>query len=159
MILSTLNMMIIWGVLFVVFLIIEALTLGLTTIWFAGGALVALLLAFLGIGFTIQVVVFLAVSIVLLLFTRKLFVGKLKTGKEKTNTDAVIGREGTALTDISFLKPGEVRVWGQVWTAVTPKDGIFIPKDSEVKVIDIKGVKAIVEPKKPKKPEEIKKEM
>ena len=74
------SMIVFWLALALVFLLIEAVTAGLTTIWFAGGALIALLIALLDLPIVLQVVVFFAVSICLLVFTRKIFVEKLKTG-------------------------------------------------------------------------------
>ena len=86
------SMIVFWLALALIFLLIEAATAGLTTIWFAGGALIALLTALFDAPVALQVIIFFVVSICLLVFTRKIFVEKLKTGSEKTNVDALIGR-------------------------------------------------------------------
>lgn len=83
-----------WLIALVVFLVIEAATLGLATIWFAGGALVALIAAMCGAGIVIQIVLFLVVSLVLLFFTRPFAVRFLNKDTLKTNVDRVVGMEG-----------------------------------------------------------------
>ena len=73
----------VWLGLAVLFAVLEAMTVGLTSIWFAGGALCAMVLAILGVGFPLQIAAFFVVSIVLLATTRKIFVNKLKTGSRR----------------------------------------------------------------------------
>ena len=85
------------------------------------------------------------VSICLLVFTRKIFVNKLKTGSEKTNVDALIGCEGLVISDIGDFSPGQVRLNGQIWTAVGREPDITISAGTAVRVIAIEGVKLIVE--------------
>ena len=92
-----------WLIALVVFLVIEAATLGLATIWFAGGALVALIAAMCGAGIVIQIVLFLVVSLVLLFFTRPLAVRFLNKDTLKTNVDRVVGMEGVVTEEISNL--------------------------------------------------------
>lgn len=82
-----------WLIALVVLLVIEAATLGLATIWFAGGALIALIAAMCGAGFVIQMVCFLVVSLILLIFTRPVAVRFLNKDTLKTNVDRVIGME------------------------------------------------------------------
>ena len=103
--LSWFSMPVFWLAAAVIFVIIEGLTMGLTTIWFAGGAVVALIAALLGANIVVQIVLFFVVSIVLLFSTRKLFVKKLHTGQEKTNVDALIGREAVVTSIIKPLEP------------------------------------------------------
>lgn len=141
----TISLTVFWLAAAVIFLIIEALTMGLTTIWFAGGALAALVVSLLDGGIVLQVVVFLAVSVILLVSTRKVFVKKLHTGEEKTNVDALIGMEAMVIKDIKPFDPGMVRLSGQDWTAVCEESGTAV-KDQRVEVIAIEGVKAIVRP-------------
>lgn len=95
---------ILWLVLAIIFLIIEALTVGLTTIWFAAGAAVALILSVFDFSVMTQVISFFVVSICLLVFTRKIFVEKLKTGAESTNIDALIGEIGQVTAKIEPFK-------------------------------------------------------
>ena len=96
------SMTVVWLVLAVSFLIVEALTAGLTTIWFAAGAFAALICSLFDLALGIQIAVFLIVSICLLVFTRKIFVDELKTGTEKTNQIHAI--EGVKL----IVSPAEV---------------------------------------------------
>ncbi len=144
--LSWFSMPVFWLAAAVIFVIIEGLTMGLTTIWFAGGAVVALIAALLGADIAVQVVLFFVISIVLLFSTRKLFVKKLHTGQEKTNVDALIGREAVVTSIIKPLEPGIIRLGGQEWTAGCKADDTVIAEGSKVKVIAIEGVKAVVVP-------------
>lgn len=140
------SMAVIWLALAVIFLIIEAITVGLATIWFAAGAFVAFVLSLLNVPVLAQVVIFLAVSCCLLVFTRKIFVEKLRTGSESTNVDALIGETGIVTEEIRPLTVGQVKINGQIWSALG-KDDETIEKDRLVKVIAIEGVKLIVIPK------------
>ena len=140
----TISMIWIWLAVAIIFIIIEAMTVGLTTIWFAAGALIALVLAFLKIGPMAQVIVFLVVSLALLGTTRKVFVNKLKTGSEKTNVDALIGEEGVVVEEITPHNVGLVKVKGQNWSAVAEDKEATIVKDTTVNVVAIEGVKLIV---------------
>jgi len=135
-----------WLIVGVIFAVAEALTVGLVTIWFTGGAIVALIAALMGASTPVQVVLFLVVSIGLILTTRKLFVGKLKTGRTKTNVDALVGEEAKVLTDIKPFEPGSVKLKGQEWTAVAKADDLAIASGEIVKVVAIEGVKVIVKP-------------
>lgn len=141
----SISMVWVWLVLAVIFIVIEAITVGLTTIWFAAGAFVALLLALFKTGPGVQVAVFLIVSLVLLATTRKVFVNKLKTGSQKTNVDALVGEEAVVLEEITPHNTGLVKVKGQNWTAAASDKDATIPKDSTVTVKAIEGVKLIVE--------------
>ena len=140
----SISMIWIWLAVAVIFIIIEAITVGLTTIWFAAGALIALVLAFLKIGPMAQVIVFLIVSLALLGTTRKVFVNKLKTGSEKTNVDALICEEGVVVEEITPHNVGLVKVKGQNWSAVAEDKEATIVKDTTVNVVAIEGVKLIV---------------
>ena len=135
-----------WLIVGVIFAVSEALTVGLVTIWFAGGAVVALIAALLGAGIPVQIVLFLLVSIGLLVTTRKIFVNKLQTGKTKTNVDALVGEEAKVLTAIKPFEPGSVKLKGQEWTAVAKDDTLTIASGDVVKVVAIEGVKAVVKP-------------
>lgn len=136
-----------WAWLFVVVccIIIEASTVSLTTIWFAAGALFAWLIHIIGLGIEIQVFVFLLVSIISLVYTRPIFVEKLKIGKYKTNTDLLIGQQFKVETTIDNINnDGEVNVRGQIWSARSV-DGEVIEKGELVVVKEIIGVRLIVE--------------
>ncbi|HKM29028.1 MAG TPA: NfeD family protein [Anaerovoracaceae bacterium] len=138
------EMSVFWLIVAVVFAIIEALTMGLTTIWFTGGAVVSLVIALAGGGTPLQVVAFFVVSIILLIFTRKIFMKKLHTGEEKTNVEALIGEEAIVTACIKPLEPGRIKLRGQDWTAITSSKDESIEEGTHVKVIKIEGVKAVV---------------
>ena len=136
---------ILWLVLAIIFLIIEALTVGLTTIWFAAGAAVALILSVFDFSVMTQVISFFVVSICLLVFTRKIFVEKLKTGAESTNIDALIGEIGQVNAKIEPFKTGQVNLKGQIWTAICEEE-VTIEVGAFVIIKAIEGVKLIVLP-------------
>ena len=135
-----------WMLLTAAFLVIEALTAGLTTIWFAGGSVVALILTFLGAPIWLQAVVFLIVSFVTLIFTRPLAQRHLNNKTQPTNADRLIGRECIVTERIDNIAgTGAVSVGGQTWTARAVSDEPIQPKAIAV-VRRIEGVKLIVEP-------------
>ena len=143
------NQIIFWLVLLVVLVVIEIATLGLTTIWFAGGALVALIAAAFGAPLYFQVALFIAVSAVLLFFTRPLGVRYFNNDRVKTNAESLIGKKAVVEEEIDNLKPtGLVNVKGQEWTARSTNDDVVIPKGKVVFICAISGVKLIVEERK-----------
>lgn len=136
---------IIWLVVLAILLVIEFLTLGLTTVWFAGGALVAFLVSLLGGPLWLQLLLFIAVSVVLLLFTRPLAVKYLNKDVQKTNVDSIPGQKGIVTATIDNLKAeGQVTIQGMEWTA-RAKNGNTIEKGKVVRVTAVEGVKLIVE--------------
>ena len=140
---------IIWLALTAVLLIIEIATLGLTTIWFAAGALFAFLAALIGLNAGIQIGVFVVVSVVLLFFTRPLAVKYLNTKTVKTNTEALVGKTARVIVDINNLKSqGQVVINGLEWTARSSDDTIVFKTGDFVTIVGIEGVKLIVEGQK-----------
>ena len=136
-----------WLIIVAACVIIEASTMGLTTIWFAIGALVAWLINLTGLNLQVQILVFLIVSIVCLVFTRPIAVEKLKVGKSKTNLDSLIGETAKVETTINnFNNEGYVKLKGQIWSARSNDDEI-IERGEAVVVEEIKGVKLIVKRK------------
>lgn len=83
-----------WLIAFVVLLVIEIFTMGLTTIWFAGGAIATYITGMLGVGTAGQVVVFVAISLVLLVFTRPLALKYFNQNRQRTNAESLIGQRG-----------------------------------------------------------------
>ena len=128
----------------VLLLIAEAATMGLATIWFAVGALFAFLISLTHIHPWIQFAVFLLSSVILLYYTRPLAVKYFKIGSHTTNAESLIGRDGIVLKTIEKHTTGQVKVWGQIWTAIS-EAGTEIPKDSQIRVKAIEGVKLVVE--------------
>ena len=134
-----------WLVALAVLLVIEIITLGLTTIWFAGGALVAFVLALFGVPWLVQIAVFLVVSILLLIFTRPAIEKKINKDRIKTNVNSIAGKEGKVTEDIdNFNQKGTIVLNGVEWTARSSKDDIIIPAGARVIVDEVKGVKVFV---------------
>lgn len=137
--------MIFWLVLFVVLLVVEIATMGLTTIWFAGGALIAFIAAYIHLGIGLQIVLFLAVSILLLVLTRPIAVKYFNQEREKTNVDSLIGQSAVVKEEINTIKAtGRVEVNGMEWSAKTEHTEI-IEVNTIVSIKGIQGVKLIVE--------------
>ena len=137
---------VVWLALLVILLIIEAVTLGLATIWFAGGALVAFILAIAGAETLLQIIVFCIVSVVLLIVTRPAAVRWLNKDRVKTNAESLLGQTAVVTEAIDNLKNvGRVQVKGQSWSAHATADNKVIEPGSQVKIIKISGVKLIVE--------------
>ena len=135
-----------WLVAFVILIGIEAATMALTTIWFAGGAVFAFFAAVLGFSVQTQLVVFLIVSFILLLFTRPLAMRFVNRETVKTNVDGLIGRKAKVITKIDNNEPsGATVVDGQEWTARSTDDAVTIPVGTHVVIKEVRGVKLIVE--------------
>lgn len=136
-----------WLIAAAVFLILEILTMGLTTVWFVGGSLVGALLAALHLPLGVQVAAFVVVSILLLILTRPLAKKYLNSRTVKTNVDSLVGKTCIVTEDIDNLRAeGQVTIMGQVWTARSVQDDMILKKDTKVRVKAISGVKLIVEP-------------
>lgn len=136
-----------WLVVIVVMAVIEIVTLGLTTIWFAGGALAAFLASLLGASVLVQSILFIVVSVVLLSFTRPWAVEYFNKDRARTNADSLIGETGIVLQEIDNLKAqGMVSVRGQEWTA-RAADNTVISKETQVEIVEISGVKLLVKEK------------
>ena len=140
-------MVIIWLVVLILMILVEVATMGLTSIWFAGGALISIFAAMIGAPIWVQIILFFAVSLLLLFSTRPIAVKYFNPRRTRTNSEELIGEiikvtrridnrsaEGTALAK------------GLEWSARAVSDDMIIEKDTLVKVIRIEGVKLIVEP-------------
>lgn len=137
----------IWTALFIVLVIIEGITAQLTTIWFAVGAIAAAVAAFLNGPVWLQWTLFLVVSVVLILSTRKLARGLLKATPKATNADRAIGQDGIVTEEIDNLNAkGAVSLNGAFWTARSENNSV-IPIGETVTAIRIEGVKLIVKKK------------
>lgn len=134
-----------WLVLLVILLILEIITLGLTTIWFAGGALAAFLAALAGADFWIQLILFLSVSFVMLFVTRPVASRFINKNMTKTNAEGLIGRKAKVTAEIDNNNgAGQAIIDGQEWTARSIEDKVIIPAGTIVTIVQIKGVKLIV---------------
>lgn len=143
------NMTVVWLVILVVLVIIELLTMGLTTVWFAGGALVAAIASVFQIPFSLQIILFLLVSAVLLFFTRPLAVKYFNKDRIRTNAESLVGRQAIVISEIDNLQGvGQVNVGGMEWSARTKEDGMKLPVGTVTTVLAINGVKLVVEERK-----------
>ena len=129
----------IWLIIMIIFLIAEAVTVGLATIWFAAGALAAMGVCALGFGTFAQFVVFFIVSMVLLIFTRPFALKYINPNKIRTNYEDVVdktvkitGRTGTAVLN------------GQEWTARSKREDEILEEGELARVVEVTGVKLIV---------------
>jgi membrane protein implicated in regulation of membrane protease activity len=137
---------IVWLIITVVLSLIEIFTMGLVTIWFAAGAVVALIMSLIGSPLWLQATLFLAVSIAVLVLVRPIATSHFNNRLKKTNIDAVIGRKLIAKTDIDNLHGmGKVDMDGSTWIAASSMDNVIIHQGEEVKVVEVQGVKLIVE--------------
>ena len=141
-------MWIIWLILLVISLVIEAATMGLTTVWCAVGCLVALIMDLCHADVVVQIVVMAivtVVSFVVCIIWIKPIVDARRMGKiQPTNADRVIGHEGVVIVAIDPVAgKGQVKVDGQIWSA---KCGVSVEEGAKVKVLALEGVKAVVEP-------------
>lgn len=136
-----------WIVLLIAFLVIEFVTVGLATIWFAGGALVALILAALGVGIGWQIAAFFVVSFVLLFFTRPVVVKYIKPGKIKTNYESAIGKQVRIKEKVDNIAgTGTADLEGQEWSARMEDDAVTLDAGMLAEVVEISGVKLILKP-------------
>ena len=143
-----------WLIIFVACIVIEIITMGLTTIWFAGGSMVAAVSAAFSAPLWLQLLLFVAVSFVLLYFTRPIAVKYFNKDRIKTNVESLIGKQAIVISEIDNLQGiGQVTVGGQEWSARTVKDGITLPVGCVVVIRAINGVKLMVEEKEQKQEE------
>lgn len=135
---------IVWLGIFLILLVLEIISLGLTTIWFAGGALAAFAATLLGADIILQAVLFLVVSLVLLFVTRPVAVKYLNRNLTKTNVENVIGKTAKVSRQIDNVNSmGEAVLEGETWTARSENNDI-IAEGTLVTVVAVEGVKLIV---------------
>jgi membrane protein implicated in regulation of membrane protease activity len=136
---------VIWIGLVVILLIIEALTMGLTTIWFAGGAVIAFLAALLGAPVALQAGLFIVISALLLIFTRPAAAKFMNHRIIKTNVDSLIGSRARVIETVDNIQgTGRVMVNGVDWKAKSSRESEIISKDTVVEIQKVDGVKLIV---------------
>ena len=139
------EMMVVWLIILILAIIVEVISLGLTSIWFAGGAIVAILATLLHANVPIQVALFVISSLLLLYFTRPLAVKYFNKDRIKTNVETLIGRQAVVISEIDNLQGiGQVTVGGQEWSARSVDERKQIPVGAVVEIIAINGVKLIV---------------
>ena len=134
-----------WLGLLIILLVIEIITVGLTSIWAAGGALAALILNILGLSLVWQVIAFFAVTFVLLIFTRPFAVRFINTQREKTNYEGIIGKTIRIAERVDNIRQtGMAVVNGQEWTVRAEDEQEVLEPETLAKVVNISGVKLIV---------------
>ena len=134
----------IWLGILALLLVVEAITAGLTTIWFAGGALVAAIACYAGANLTVQILLFLCVSLVLLIFTRPLAMKYFNKETIQTNANSLIGKKAVVIQEIDNLaQTGQVREW-----TARSADDEKIGEGTVVTIEEIRGVKLIVKQNK-----------
>lgn len=139
----------IWLLVFVILIGIEVATMSLTTIWFAIGAIGGLFASLAGADTTVQIVIFLMISLVILYFYRPLALKYVNTRLTKTNVDDLVGKEGRITEKVDNLsQSGRMVVNGMDWSARTENDELVIEPDTVVRIVKVVGVKLIVEPLK-----------
>ena len=138
-------MWIVWLVLFVLMLVIEALGPALVSIWFSFGALIALIVSFIpGIPWWVEVIVFLVISIATLLALRPLARKYFKRNSVRTNVDSFVGKRGYVIEDITLLRPGAVKIGDVSWTAIPAKQDETILENEIIEVVAVNGNKLTV---------------
>ena len=138
-------MWIIWLVLFVAMLIIEAIGPALVSIWFALGAVIALILSFIPeVAWWIEVIVFVVISIATLLALRPILKRYIKRNNYNTNIDSFTGKRGYVIEDITYLRPGAVKIGDVSWTAIPVNKEEKIVENEIIEVVAVNGNKLIV---------------
>lgn len=139
------EMVTLWLVVLIVSIGVEVATLGLTSIWFAGGAVVAVIVAAVHGPVWLQILLFFAVSLLLLFFTRPIAVRYFNRDRVRTNVESMIGRQAIVTSEIDNLQGiGQVTVGGQEWSARTEADGMNLQPGTVVDIVAVNGVKLIV---------------
>ena len=136
-----------WLIAVIVFALLESVTYQIISIWFAFGAVGAMISTFFGASLTVQVIVFLVISIICICFTRPVFKKILGNKMVKTNVDSVIGAEALVTTDIDNISAvGQVKLGGNLWTARSADENTI--KSGDIVIVErVEGVKLIVKRK------------
>ncbi|HKM04605.1 MAG TPA: NfeD family protein [Lachnospiraceae bacterium] len=143
------NLAVLWLFVLIVLVAIEIATLGLTTIWFAGGALLATIAALLGAPLLVQSILFFVTSGIMLYFTRPIAVKYFNKDRVKTNIEGMIGKQAIVISEIDNIQGiGQVTVNGQEWSARASFDGVTLEVGKVATVVSVVGVKLIVEERK-----------
>lgn len=136
----------IWLALVILFIILELISLGLTTIWFAAGALLAGIVAILGGPIALQIIVFIVVSSLLLFCTKGFAKRHLNNRIEKTNAESLVGKTSVVMETIdNGASSGKIKIGDIEWTARAVNEVQIIPEGTKVIIREIKGVKCLVE--------------
>lgn len=136
-----------WIIGAIALLIIEMITISLTSIWFAGGAVAAAIVSVFTASIVIQAAVFIIVSLLLLVITRPIAAKYMNSKIQKTNVEALVGRKcKVAVTIDASAGTGMIKIGDVEWKARASQDNLVIPKGTEVVIKKVTGVRLIVEP-------------
>lgn len=135
----------VWLILAGVFFVAEMATVGFLVFWLGIGALIAMIVSFITSNIVIQTSVFIVSSIILLFSTKPLVKKFIDVEPTKTNAFSIIGKKALVIKTIDPIKStGQIKINGEVWSAET-ENGKIISEGSEVEILEIKGVKTIVQ--------------
>lgn len=135
-----------WLIVLCIMLALEVATLGLTTVWYAAGALVTCIVSIFIDNSTVEWAIFLVGSTIALVALRPLFIDKFNAQRAKTNLDSIVESVGRVTVTIDNVAgTGEVFADGKEWTARSAQDEVVITEGQRVKILEIRGVKLIVE--------------
>lgn len=141
------EMLIFWLAVLILSIVVETITLGLASIWFAGGALIAIVAAALRAPLAVQIILFFAVSLLLLYFTRPVAVKYFNKGRVRTNAESIVGQQAIVTAQINNLQGmGQATVGGQEWSARSQDPDQILEVGAVVRIVAIDGVKLIVKP-------------
>lgn len=132
-----------WVTITIICIVIETVTLALTTIWFGISAFVLVFLAFTPIPFVAQLFIFVALALLLLIFTRPLVKRKLSQKKIATNYERIIGQVAVVTKKITVLEKGSIKINGMEWTAAV-KENVTLEEGCKCTIEEISGVTAYV---------------
>lgn len=136
---------IVWLALIIVLIVVEVATYQLVAVWFALGAAVALIVSLFNLSTTVQIMVFVIVSLIALILSRPLVKKLQSSPKEKTNADRIIGQTARVLQPITLDQKGRVQVDGQDWSAAAQNKGESFAAGEDVTIVRIEGVTVYVQ--------------
>ena len=140
-------MWIIWLSLFILSIIVEAMTTELVSFWFAGGALVSLILSFIpGVPFWVEIIVFVLASAFLLFALRPFVKRFLKRNSPKSNIEGMVHRISKLEEELTFLRPSKIYIGDVLWDVITEEKDLVLNKGALVEVVGVSGNKLIVKP-------------
>lgn len=135
-----------WFLIFLILIIVEVLTINLSTVWFIIGSVFAFFSSFFTRNLNYQIIVFIVFTIISIILTKRFLTKVSNFKKINTNVDSIIGRICLVTKDINnLLNQGEIVIDKNIWSALSKDDNVIIREGTKVKICDIKGVKVIVE--------------
>ena len=135
-----------WFLIFLILIIVEVLTINLSTVWFIIGSVFAFFSSFFTRNLNYQIIVFIVFTIISIILTKRFLTKVSNFKKINTNVDSIIGRTCLVTKDINnLLNQGEIVIDKNIWSALSKDDNVIIREGTKVKICDIKAVKVIVE--------------